>query len=96
MKVRELLDRPERWCQGALARDGTTGAECDPHSEFATCWCVLGAVSVCYPEHDQHSRAVEAMRLAIYRVKRGQVGIWNDAPGRTFEEVRELVERLDI
>lgn len=102
MKVRELLDRPERWTQGVLARDTTTGNPVGPESEFATAWCLGGAVMRAYPAYEDQTEPLRRLREAIFGPPRGKgypeprIGNWNDAPGRTFEEVRELVERLDI
>ena len=95
MKVRELLDQPEKWTRNVLARD-IMGQTCDLHSAYATCWCLAGAVGRCYPEPDRHDSVLKQIRLAIYGRGSGLIGTWNDAPGRTFEEVKELVERLDI
>lgn len=40
--VRDLLSDPERWTQGASARNAA-GEPIDVHSEDATCFCAVGA-----------------------------------------------------
>jgi len=63
-------------------------------SEDAVCWCIGGAFERCYGDKDRVElcKVWELIRNAI-----GQVwAVWNDAPERTFKEVKELVDKLDV
>lgn len=92
MKIKELFSGPEKWTKRAYARtqDGAV-APCD--SAGAVRWCLVGALEKCYPDHADKRTARAAIHAAI---KKGTIPEWNDAPGRTFAEVKELVEKLDI
>lgn len=51
--VRDLLSDPERWTQGASARDAK-GEPIDLYSEDAVCFCAVGAFyRVSFPTQDQ-------------------------------------------
>jgi len=97
MKVRDLLTDESKWTKHVYALDAKKNPLADPLNPNAVCWCLGGAIEKCYP--------ILAERLAIYtritqRVKPEEVGSyvhrWNDTVGRTFAEVRALVEELDI
>lgn len=42
---RQRIERPDRWCQGTLARD-RDGVACDPGDLKAVSFCAAGAVEV--------------------------------------------------
>ena len=42
--ARKRIEDPERWTQGVHARVKQRGAEVEPHSATATCWCAVGAL----------------------------------------------------
>ena len=78
------------WCQGTLQREDAV--------------CLVGGVVrvargdvdtnlVCCPLSDDEFTAVEALRRMIAMVigPAASVTDWNDAPGRTVEEVRRLL-----
>ncbi len=89
MKIRELLSDASKWTQHYLARkaNGTPTSEQDP---YAVSWCLVGAVIVCYPQ------ASLSVYEQIEKKTGGEMIDWNNAPERTFEDVRKLVEELDI
>ena len=91
MNIQTLLDSPEKWTRGWYARDAE-GTACIAEDHKAACWCLLGAIRVCYPDFEE--------RIAVECQVRQHIGpfvdVWNDAPNRTFEDIRELVETLDI
>ena len=43
-RVRKLLSDPNKWCQGAFARDKNSD-HVESCSEFAVSWCLLGAIN---------------------------------------------------
>lgn len=92
VKIKELFSDPSRWTQGAFARD-KDGNEVSPRSRKAVCWCLEGATEKCYKGDD----IFEAART----IHRGLgdhefVAVWNDNKKRKFEEIKALVEKLDI
>lgn len=44
-KARELLDDPNSWIKGCLAKTTKRGLSVVPNSDKATCFCLMGAVS---------------------------------------------------
>jgi len=97
MKVRDLLSSPEKWTQGVIARDAT-GFGCDATDDDAVCWCLTGALVKCYGP----MKAFSMVGLFYPRIPANggshsdDIGIWNDAPERTYPEVKALVDELDI
>ena len=74
---------------------------CPPYDKEAVSWDILGAVYAVRLtpagsklDEDQrrklHEDASVALRLFV---PRGRLGMWNDAPGRTKEEVLELYDK---
>lgn len=55
--------------------------------------CLLTAL--CHCGQNQHERDV-AIEKILDAIGCGSIMAWNDAPERTFAEVKALVERLDI
>jgi hypothetical protein len=98
VKVRELLNSPDRWTQGALARD-RTGRIVHIGDSEAVCWCLLGAVLYCYC-HGPRPRGRGLLASVLQRLRTtidgGEIAVWGDAPERTFDDVKQVIERLDI
>ncbi len=93
MKVKELLDAPEKWTQQKFAKTAS-GEPTMPLDPAAVCWCLRGAIHLCYRNTDQ---LIEVLEKVNSRISRGLTTYqWNDAPERTFSEVKALVEELDI
>lgn len=89
LKVRELLSGPDKWTQGWSARLAD-GRECNSTMDGAVCWCLGGAIRYCHENPGEvYHRACE--HLGVYALE-----VWNDAPERTFEDIRKLAEELDI
>ena len=87
MKVKELLSDESKWTQGCYARDAF-GVSIPFDADAAVCWCLAGAIHRVY--------GPEPIHLRILRRVNGSLSEWNDAPDRTFAEVKALVEELDI
>lgn len=97
MKIRELLDSPEKWIQGKLAAD-SNGNTVTSLSVDSCRWCIVGSIIKCYGCNEfGDDRYAVANRisdhLSLYPL---DISKWNDAPERTFEDIRKLVEELDI
>lgn len=88
MKVSELFSSPAKWTKYTWSRDGNglpVGL-----SKTAVCWCLEGALYHCY-----RASKVAYLKPTIEAVI-GEIHLWNDMPERTFEDVKKLVEQLDI
>jgi hypothetical protein len=91
MKVAELLDRPEKWCQGAPARDAN-GWRTSALGDEACSWCLMGALHRCYPIPYKRDVAEQSLRSVIEcRSGRQSIVGWQDEKRRTFAEVRAAI-----
>ena len=99
MKVQELLATPDKWTQGAAARD-PKGEPVHPFSPDAICWCFGAALRKCYPFAPERNRLRSPIlqKLGFDPLERseGVVPAWNDAPERTHAEVLALCKELDL
>lgn len=93
MKAYEVIDSPEKWTQGYYATDAN-GKQTTSLSNDAICWCAIGALMKAYADDKDGNYALAFRKLngAI----RYDIINWNDAPGRTWEEVHGLLKELDI
>jgi hypothetical protein len=94
MKIRELLDKPEKWTKEENARD-SEGRPCYGRNPEAVCWCLNAALLLCYNDSDEQWEIAKRMSEHIGR-KDWEFIIWNDEPNRTYEDVIKLVTELDI
>ena len=92
MKIKELFSDSSKWTKGACAKTKHYTA-CLPTNPSAVCWCLAGALRKCYGESGE---SMSKIRLRILRSLGADYIVWNDDPTRTFEEVKALVEELDI
>ena len=90
MKVRELLSSREKWTQGESSRD-SFGNPVDINSPNAVCWCLSGALYKCY-----RASKVAFLMPRVQNLFQVHVIDWNDDPRTRFEDVKALVDRLDI
>ena len=93
VKIHELLTDESKWTQWVWARDAA-GERVSPQSLTAVRWSLAGAAICCYGHdlkmvHDVINRLNAAVKV-------GNIEYWQDAEGRTFDEVRELALRLDL
>ena len=89
--VAELLEDPKRWTQREDAR-AANGNYTYPDSPDAVCWCLYGAMKKIYPD----IYAYNAIRDTVIKKLNGGIVFWNDATGRTHEEVLNLCKELGI
>jgi hypothetical protein len=94
VKVHELLSDESKWTTGAPTRDAQGRNPIQAGRGDAVRWCLLGAVWSCYGIWGEQAKQIEQK----IRDHLGIVSIagWNDAPERTFAEVRQLALDLDI
>lgn len=96
MKIKELLSAPEKWTQGAFCKTAD-GRDCGRVE--AVRFCLKGAMQqTCIAPFRQKRTMIYEKMAAVLPEAGGicRIVAWNDAPERTFEEVKELVERLDV
>lgn len=97
MKVWQLLNAPEKWCQRVEAMD-FKGMPVNALASDAVCWCLGAALEKCYYDvlSVSQPKLFRAREKVIGALGRGSIISWNDEVNRTFEEVRQLVRSLDI
>lgn len=94
MKIHELLDSPSKWTKGHYARD-KDGENVAPRSVMACCWCLAGAVLKCY-EFEARGEVSRKISDAV-RERKGEGYVsWNDDRATRYEEVFDLVKKLDV
>lgn len=76
----------EQWTKGEYARD-KYGGSVSASNPNATCWCSIGRVLLKIQDSDS---AIGFLRKAVHERAWEAVISWNDAPTRTFSEVRAL------
>lgn len=89
--VRELLTGPDKWTTHYSARD-KNGNPVDCLAPEACRWCVYGAVTRVYGGVGLDKLAV-CLRLTYGGCS---PATFNDAEGRTYEEVVELLENAGL
>lgn len=92
MKMRQLLNTPDKWVQNSYARD-SQGASVPEGSPSAVSFCLIGAANRCYPGYTEREGVFKRIRAAIGR---SVITEFNDSPGRTFSEIQTLLNDLDI
>lgn len=94
MKIKELLTDASKWTQGTSARNAQ-GKAVPTKSPEATSWCLVAAYVKVYGSNnfDEFKLKVNSQ---LNRAMTEPVSTWNDVRGRTFEEVKQLVNDLDI
>ena len=84
------------WVQGPLAVD-STGLAVPPHSSNAVAWDMMGSIYAAGkeagPHPQQHREAMEAIRMQIPPMPTMQLSTFNDASGRTKEEILDVFDK---
>lgn len=87
--ARKLIAQPRGWVQGAAARD-KAGADVTFTDPSACSFCAVGAIAfACWEAGLPDCSGIEGQALERVRRAAGVTGVveWNDAEGRTVEEV---------
>lgn len=82
MKPSQLLDKPEKWIKGSLARTAD-GNSIYPESLAAVSWCLGGCLIRLYP-----TKTCEELAELAGFPSWGKLVDYNNAPERTFADVR--------
>lgn len=80
----------DKWIKGRYAED-KQGNWCDPRSDRAVKWCLVGAIT-----HEGCDLDYSVMRLEAAVPNIGNLTRWNDAPERTWAEVRRAILKAKI
>ena len=101
MKAYEVIEQND-WCQGASAMDAS-GKATHALSPKAVAFCAIGAMKKAY--HVNRCQTIDDVLIAQhnYRCLRqclvDDVGLditaWNDTPGRTKDEVVDVLKRAE-
>jgi len=92
MKIQDLYDNPKKWTRGSSARD-RRGYRTSPIGRYAKSWCITGAMKKCYCVFSEYEKAARKIEKELGC---SSVMLWNDNKYRTFQDVKDLVTRLDI
>lgn len=98
MKVKDLLYCPEKWLKKSFAKD-ENGRTCCSSSEAAACWCLTGAILKCYPTDtlEKYNRYCDIIDSVLeYIAPHTTIAVYNDLDSTSFEDIRKLVETLNI
>lgn len=90
MKAWELLEQ-KGWCQGDWAKN-RRGASTIYSRDSACSFCLLGSIYRVY-EADERTNALARIASVL---KASSIAAWNDAPGRTKEEVIAALKAADV
>jgi len=89
--IKDLFTNNSCWTQHANARD-EFNIPIDIDSPRAKCWCLAGAMDKEYPNDEERTTVRNKIRNDLGTSFVG----WNDHPYRTFEQVKALVEKLNV
>jgi hypothetical protein len=92
-KAYQLIDAPEKWTQGVVARQAD-GTPCRAHDPRAVAFCVSGAVQRVYYRPGEWIHG--AFTTLLHAIGGGRPGDWNDDPQRTWQEAYELLKGEDL
>lgn len=96
MKAHELLSSPDKWTQGANARS-ESGASVHQTSPGAIKWNLYGSMARCYPDLENRCCQWFIMQKDMRHVLNyDTICEWADKPERTWQEVHDLLFKLDI
>lgn len=92
-RVRKFLKKPERWAQGALARNNA-GYTVDAVSADATCFCMLGALDHVRNGADYDTyNAVCAVIVGAVPRRFGDIISFNDDEKTKHKDVLKVLDR---
>lgn len=97
MKIKELLSDESKWTKGWFARDNNN----EPvrvNCPSAYKWCLEGAGLRCY------GKVFEYWQTVITKINKElmneniklEISDWNDHPETKFQDIKALIEKLDI
>ena len=97
-RAADIVSQPGAWTQGRTARD-KDGAAVASHTPEAVCFCAIGAINRAAFEASTDWAGSDLAYAMLSRQLRSDmpealgVATWNDTPGRTQDEVANLLRR---
>ena len=91
--VLAVLSEESKWCRGAVSMDKDRLPVFYPASETAVSWSLDGAIDLVA---QGTLRFGELCGFMSRHLKGGGVMAWNDAPERTYADVRRALETLPV
>lgn len=89
--AKALIDTPEKWTKGALARKSLTSPfSCATRDPEATCWCAMGALVHVTPPL---SFAVARAEWLLRRSMGTSIPVFNDGHHTTHADVMDAFDR---
>lgn len=94
--MRELLTDESKWTKHRLSSD-TNGKTVPLDDPAAVSFCIIGATFKCYTcGYPMADKVLSAMSKELGFKDNTLLASWNNAEDRTFEDVKKLVNKLDI
>lgn len=93
MKLKELFTDESKWTKGAQARD-KEGKPCNIFSSNAVCWSLTGGMTKCYPNFLRFTDVRTKIFNHLGKIE--TIQSWSDHILTTFQDIKNLVEELDI
>jgi hypothetical protein len=90
IRARKLIEAPERWTKGAMARN-SVGARVSAYAPDAICFCAQGALKKASDWDDHLSQAALRLNRAI-TIPVGYI-TYNDEPETTHADILALFDR---
>jgi hypothetical protein len=96
IKVKDILTDASKWTRFTDAQDAE-GNECDVNDDRAVAFCLSGALRRAYSGQELDA-AIKRIEAVIGPLVAGILSIrgWNDDRRRTFEDVRQVIEKADV
>lgn len=91
MKAHQILSDESKWCKGANARD-SSGRSVSSDSPSAVCFCLRGSIYRAYDDEISWDKCFHSLAGRVGKC----LATWNDAPERTFAEVKAVLVELDL
>jgi hypothetical protein len=90
-KAADLLEQPNAWCQGDIAKDAEGNRVPFATDPKACQWCLIGAI--CHVAKHAPDDEIAKVGAAISDDEYLTIAGWNDAPERTQTEVVAVLRK---
>jgi hypothetical protein len=89
----QLIAHPEQWTQGSMYRDAAGNSSLDCHESEAVCFCLWAHIN---KRVNGAAMLVAGHETRLFRAALGVPSLseFNDAPGRTVEQIIEACKRV--
>jgi hypothetical protein len=95
MRLQDIFTDESRWTKGAAARD-INGNIANCLFDDAVSFCIYGALGKSDPDTFGVDSEIKIRRYLYDIGYIGGIAMFNDDPNTTFEDIRKMVETLDI